>query len=122
MLQFDRVVKYINKYNLSRYDSEIIVKDKAVSDYFEETISLGCNPKSSANWITSVILGYLNKNDLRITDIYLTPKMLVELIDMVDTGKISSKQSKQVFTKCLEENKEPSKGSSVLGKPLIPFS
>ena len=33
--------------------------------------------------------------------------MLVELIKMVDEGKISSKQSKQVFYKCLEENKEP---------------
>ena len=119
MLQFDRVVKYINEYNLSRYDSEIIVKDKAVSDYFEETIKLGCNPKSSANWITSVILGHLNKNDLKITDIYLTPKMLVELINMVDSGKISSKQSKQVFTKCIEENKEPSKVVKELGMTQI---
>ena len=109
MLQFDRIQKYMNEYELSRYDSTIIVKDKNVSDYFEETVKLGCNPKSSANWITSIILGHLNKNDLKINDIYLTPKMLVELIDMVDGGKISSKQSKQVFIKCLEENKEPSK-------------
>jgi len=119
MLQYDRVQKYMTDYELSRYDSEIIVKDKLVSDYFEETISLGCNPKSSANWITSVILGHLNKNDLKITDIYLTPKMLVELINMVDEGKISSKQSKQVFTKCLEENKEPSKVVKELGMTQI---
>lgn len=119
MLQYDRVQKYMTDYELSRYDSEVIVKDKSVSDYFEETINLGCNPKSSANWITSVILGHLNKNDLKINDIYLTPKMLVELIDMVDSGKISSKQSKQVFTKCLEENKEPSKVVKELGMTQI---
>ena len=119
MLQYDRVQKYMTDYELSRYDSEIIVKDKLVSDYFEETISLGCNPKSSANWITSVILGHLNKNDLKITDIYLTPKMLVELINMVDSGKISSKQSKQVFTKCLEESKDPSKVVKELGMTQI---
>ena len=119
MLQYDRIIKYMNEYELSRYDSTIIVKDKKVSDYFEETISLGCNPKSSANWITSVILGYLNKNDLKINDISLTPKMLVELIEMVDSGKISSKQSKQVFTKCLEENKEPSKVVKELGMTQI---
>ena len=107
MLQFERVEKYMGEYELSRYDSDIIVKDKRVSDYFEETIKLGCNPKSSANWITSVILGYLNKYELNITDLFLTPSMLVELIKMVDEGKISSKQSKQVFFKCLEENKEP---------------
>ena len=107
MLQFDRVVKYMNQYGLSRYDSEIIVKDKKVSDYFDETISLGCNPKSSANWITSNILGYLNKNGLSIDDIYLTPKMLCELVSMIYEGKISSKQSKDVFIKCLEDKKEP---------------
>lgn len=119
MLQFERVEKYMNEYGLSRYDSEIIVKDKRVSDYYEETISLGADPKISANWITSVILGYLNKYELAITDIYLTPSMLVELIKMVEDGKISSKQSKQVFFKCLEESKEPSKIVKELGMTQI---
>lgn len=107
MLQYERVEKYMGEYGLSRYDSDIIVKDKKVSDYFEETIKLGCDPKSSANWLTSIILGYLNKYELNITDLFLTPTMLVELIKMVDEGKISSKQGKQVFFKCLEDNKEP---------------
>ena len=119
MLQFERVEKYMNEYGLSRYDSEIIVKDKRVSDYYEETISLGADPKISANWITSVILGYLNKYELAITDIYLTPTMLVELIKMVEDGKISSKQSKQVFFKCLEESKEPAKIVKELGMTQI---
>ncbi len=119
MLQFERVEKYMNEYGLSRYDSEIIVKDKRVSDYYEETISLGADPKTSANWITSVILGYLNKYELAITDIYLTPTMLVELIKMVEDGKISSKQSKQVFFKCLEESKEPAKIVKELGMTQI---
>lgn len=119
MLQFERIEKYMNEYELSRYDSTIIVKDKNVSDYFEETIKLGINPKSSANWITSNILGYLNKNELDITEILFTPKNLVELINMVDSGKISSKQSKQVFIKCLEENKNPSKVVKELGMTQI---
>ena len=119
MLQYERVEKYMNEYGLSRYDSEIIVKDKRVSDYYEETISLGADPKISANWITSVILGYLNKYELAITDIYLNPTMLVELIKMVEDGKISSKQSKQVFFKCLEESKEPAKIVKELGMTQI---
>ena len=119
MLQYQRVEKYMNEYELSRYDSDIIVKDKKVSDYFEETIKLGCNPKSSANWLTSIILGYLNKYELNINEIYLTPKMLVELIKMIDDGKISSKQSKQVFFKCLEESKEPNAVVKELGMTQI---
>lgn len=107
MLQYERIEKYMGVYGLSRYDSEIIVKDKKVSDYFEETIKLGADPKSSANWLTSIILGYLNKYEIGIDDLFLKPSMLYELINMVDTRKISSKQSKQVFFKCVEENKEP---------------
>ena len=119
MLQFERVEKYMGEYGLSRYDSEIIVKDKKVSDYFEECIKLGADPKSAANWITTTILGYLNKNDINISNLYLTPKMLYELISMVDDGKISSKQSKQVFSKCLEDKKEPNKVVKELGMTQI---
>ena len=119
MLQFDRIEKYINEYELSRYDSSILVHDKNVSDYFEECIKLGCNPKSASNWINTTILGYLNKNGLKIMDIYLTPKMLCEIITMIDEGKISSKQSKEVFTKCLEENKEPKQVVKELGVTQI---
>ena len=119
MLQFDRIKKYMSDYGLSRYDSEILVHDKNVSDYFEETVKLGCNPKSSSNWITTTILGYLNKNGLKIDSIYLTPKMLCELINMIDDGKISSKQSKEVFIKCLEENKEPNHVVKELGVTQI---
>lgn len=119
MLQYERIQKYMEEYGLSRYDSDIIVKDKKVSDYFEETIELGVNPKSSANWLTSVILGYLNKYELSITDLFLTPSMLVELISMVDEGKISSKQSKQVFFKCIEDNIEPKEVVKKLGMTQI---
>lgn len=119
MLQYDRIQKYMGDYNLSRYDASIIAHDKNVSDYFDETIKLGCNPKSSSNWITSMILGYLNKNNLKINDIYMTPKMLVELISMIESGKISSKQSKEVFEKVLSDKKAPSDIVNELGLTQI---
>ena len=106
-LASERKTKYIEKYGLSDYDATIIVKDKKVSDYYEEVIKLGGNPKKASNWLTSVILGHLNKYDIEITDIYLTPKMLFDIMKMVDDGKISSKQSKDVLYKCLKDEKEP---------------
>ena len=63
----------------------------------------------ASNWITSVILGHLNKNDISIKQIFVTPVMLSELIKMVDSGKISSKQAKEVLYKALMDDKEPSK-------------
>ena len=107
-LASERKAKYMSVYGLSEYDSTVLVKDKAISDYYEEIIKLGGEAKNAANWLTSVILGHLNKTETDIKDLYLTPKMLVDLMQMVSDGKISSKQSKQVMYKVLEDEKEPS--------------
>ena len=50
----------------------------------------------------------MNKYELTINDLYLTPEMLKFITDNIKNGTISSKQAKEVFFKVLEENKEPS--------------
>lgn len=118
-LASERKETYMNEYGLSDYDSTIIVKDKAISDYYEETIKLGGEPKNSANWLTSVILGHLNKTETEIKDLFLTPQMLVDLMQLVSSGKISSKQSKEVMYKVLENKKEPKQIVKELGVEQI---
>ena len=103
----ERKEKYIKEYGLPNKDAKTIVKDKSLADFYEESLSLGGDPKQVSNWLTGNILGYLNKYDLAINDIYLTPKMLVSIINMIEIGSISSKQSKEVLVKVIEEEKEP---------------
>ena len=50
----------------------------------------------------------MNKNEIEINDIYLTPEMLKFILDKQKEGIISSKQAKEVFNKVLDEKKEPS--------------
>ena len=114
-LASERKEKYINEYGLSVRDAKIIVKEKPLADYFEETISLGAKPQSVANWLISIILGHLNKMELNIKDLFLTPAMLKGLIDMVETNKISIKQAKEILPKALEDEKDPVKLVSELG-------
>lgn len=114
-LAHQRKEKYIEEYGLSNYDATILVKEKSISDFYEETIKLGADKKKASNWITSIILGYLNKNELEIKDIYLTPKMLHEIMNMIESGKISTKQSKEVLYHVIEKEKEPSKIVEELG-------
>ena len=103
----ERKGKYIKEYGLSNYDATILVKDKEISDYYEETLKYSVDPKIASNWITSIILGYLNKLNLEIKDLFITPEMLANLIKLVDKKEISSKQAKEVLTEALEENKNP---------------
>ena len=106
-LAFERKEKYINEYGLSNYDATILVKEKNISDYFEETISYNVDKKAASNWITSVILGHVNKYELDISKIFVTPKMLADLISLVEDNTISSKQAKEVLYKALTEEMEP---------------
>lgn len=106
-LPSERLDKYMNQYNLSKYDATNLIKEKSVSDYFEECLKLGTDPKSASNWITTRILGYINKEVISMKELFITPKMLHELIEMIDKKEISSKQAKDVFYKALEDRKEP---------------
>lgn len=107
LLPLERKTKYIEDYNLSSYDAGVLVKTKEVSDYFEECLELGMNPKEALKLITSQIMGYINKYDIEITDIFLTPKRLLKIINFLNNNTISSKQAKELFFLVLEEKEEP---------------
>ena len=107
-LPYERKEKYINSLNLTPYDATILVKDKGVADYFEECIRIGIDPKEACTWVNVNISAYMNKYDLSIKDIFLTPEMLKFILDNIANGTISIKQAKEVFFKVLDEKKEPS--------------
>ncbi len=106
MLQLDRKRKYMEEYELSKYDSEVLVKVKENSDFFNECVSLGADPKKTCNWITGMLMAYLNETELKIEDLQVKPVMIKELIELVDNKTISSKQAKEVFEIMLEEGKD----------------
>ena len=109
MLAHERKEKYVKEYGLSNYDASVLVKDKKVSDYFEECVSLGSDPKSACNWITTKLLAEVNKSEtLTINDIFIKPNMLSELIKLIEDKKITNNQGKEVFSKMLEEKLSPS--------------
>lgn len=105
-LHLERKYDYINNYGLSNYDAGVLVKDKVISDYFEECLKIGIDAKAASNWISTQILGYINKEEIDIKDLYLTPKRLKDLVDAITSGVISSKQAKEIFIKVIEEKKE----------------
>ena len=106
-LAYERKKQYLNEFGLSEYDTNILIKDKDISDYFEECISINTDPKQAANWINGMILSYLNANDITIDELKLRPNDLKELIDLIESKTISSKQGKDVFNICVENGKSP---------------
>ncbi len=103
----ERLVRYVKEYNLTENEAKTLVKDFDLSNYYEESINIGIDPKVAFNWLSSNIIGYLNKEFMSINDFYVTPKRLKVIIDAINSGDISSKQGKELFNYCLDEKDEP---------------
>lgn len=102
-----RLDRYINELGLSSYDASILIANKEIAFYFDDVVKL-CNlPKLAANWIMTSVMAYLNKENKTIEEVNLPAANLAKLIVMIDSGKISSKQGKEVFETMLTTNKDP---------------
>ena len=107
ILPIERKKIYEEQYGLSSYDAKVIIKEKSVSDYFEECLKLGIPAKLASNWLTTSILGKINELDIPLEEFYLKPEYLKQIIDSVSSGAISSKQAKEIFNNAIREEKEP---------------
>ena len=106
-LQYERYHQYTNEYELSEYDSNVLVKDKDIADYFEELISYDIKPKEACSWVTTVILGSLNKLNTDLEGLFITSKMLSEVIKLTLDNKISVGNAKKVLYRAMDEKVDP---------------
>ncbi len=94
---------------LSAYDAGVLTDSKEIALYFEEIIAQTKNTKAASNWLTVQVKSFLNDNALHISEFKITPKRIAELVDFIDTGKVSHTIATQkIFPKMLED---PSKSA-----------
>ncbi|MDQ1911868.1 Asp-tRNA(Asn)/Glu-tRNA(Gln) amidotransferase subunit GatB [Paenibacillus sp. GD4] len=102
-----RKSRYVSEYGLPSYDAEVITSSMKVADFFEESLNYTKDAKAVANWIMGDLLGYLNANNLELSDVKITGQGLGEMIGLMEKGTISSKIAKTVFKSMLETGKAP---------------
>ena len=107
------------KLGLNDYDSSLLIADKDVSNYFDEAAKSGANPKLLANWVIGDIQSVLNKEGISIKKFNIAPSLLAELVLLIEEGKVSNKQARELFAKMLEKPKSPKKLLEESGTSLI---
>ncbi len=100
--------RFMEQYNLSEYDSDVLVSDQAVANYYEKAVSF-CpeEPKKVCNWIMTEVLSILNDELLSIEEFSVTPENIGELIKMVSTGELTGKIAKDIFPEMVSSRKTP---------------
>jgi len=77
--------RFIEKFNLSAYEANILVSDIETSKYFEEVIK-NSDVKISTNWITGELFALLNDKNLEISKSPISAKNLSKLINLIKNG------------------------------------
>ena len=95
------------KLGLNDKDWEQLTADKDISEYFDEMINSGADPKLSANWIIVDVQTILNKQNISIREFPIKPETLAELIKLIQNEKVYNKQARDIFNKMLKDNIDP---------------
>ena len=93
----ERKARYTNDFGLNEHDINVLIANKEVGDFFEETMKYSKNAKGVCNWLWGEVQGWLNKHEPTIVNTELKPEALAKLVAMIDTNEISSKQAKELI-------------------------
>ncbi|NLK71030.1 MAG: Asp-tRNA(Asn)/Glu-tRNA(Gln) amidotransferase subunit GatB [Clostridiales bacterium] len=102
-----RLERYINEYGLSETDAQIIVNQKLISDFYDETVKNYNNPISVSNFITVELLRRVNLGEVSMDNLPFSAKEFASLIEMADTDKVSKNDAKKILRLMVETGKSP---------------
>ena len=102
-----RISRFVESYSLPRYDAEVLVSDKELADFFEESVQICNRPKEVSNWMMSDLLRNLYENNLELTECKISPEHLVEMIKLIEKGVISGKIGKKILPEMVLTGKHP---------------
>ena len=99
---------------LTKDDAAIILSDPRTAKYFEEGAKIVKSPKDFANFLIVEINAYLNKKDMDISSLELSPSTLGEIVLMQEVDGLSHKQCVDILNEVLESGCSPLEAKKIL--------
>ena len=98
--------RFVEQYQVSAYDAGVLANDLELAGYFETAAKGAKKPKNVANWILNDLQNALSNAGKAIKDCPIPPEVLDVLVNLIDSGKISGKQGKEVFAEMFATGKD----------------
>lgn len=113
----ERIKRFMKVYKLSEYESNVLVMDKKLADYFEEIVKIYGKPKKVVNILINDFLRYVNEFNLSLAEAInrVKPEYVKELLKMLDEGLISIKILKNILPQIIKLGVKPSRIIKELG-------
>jgi aspartyl-tRNA(Asn)/glutamyl-tRNA(Gln) amidotransferase subunit B len=106
-LPLARKQRFMRDYQLPPGDAQTFVWDVPLGNYFETVAKQTKNPKPAANWIINNLRAKLSESQTGLDDLKFKPATIPELIDLVESGKISNKIAQEVFSEVFASGGSP---------------
>jgi len=89
--------RFVQDYEVSEYDAGVLASDLELARYFETAAKSAGKPKLVANWILNDLQSALSSSGKVMAECPIPAEGLNELIALIEAGKISSSQAREVF-------------------------
>lgn len=99
--------RFMADYQLPAPDAETFVNDVPLSAYFEAIAKRSKNPKAVANWVINNLRAKITESHRTLDELKFKPEWILELIDLVESGKISSRIAQDVFGEMFDAGESP---------------
>ncbi|MCX6980537.1 MAG: Asp-tRNA(Asn)/Glu-tRNA(Gln) amidotransferase subunit GatB [Verrucomicrobia bacterium] len=97
--------RFVAEYSVTGYDASVLASERTLAEYFDTAAKGAKKPKNVANWIINDLLSALTAAEKTISNCPISAHALDELVNLIDDGKISSKQGKEVFAEMFASGK-----------------
>ncbi|MGA7832704.1 MAG: Asp-tRNA(Asn)/Glu-tRNA(Gln) amidotransferase subunit GatB [Terracidiphilus sp.] len=101
-----RRARMVAEYEINPKDAFTLTAERAFADRFEAAARTARNPRRVANLLLSEVGGRLKALGLEQEQSPVSMAGIVQAADLLDEGKISSKQLKQLFDLCFEKGED----------------
>ncbi|MDX9895206.1 Asp-tRNA(Asn)/Glu-tRNA(Gln) amidotransferase subunit GatB [Desulfofustis limnaeus] len=95
----ERRTRFMTQFTLNEVDASLLIEDKDLADYYEKTVARCGNAKRAANWIMTELLRELKGGS--VASCKVTADQLGDLLLLIESGTISGKIAKSVFTEMM---------------------
>src|SRR6266481_2558621 len=99
--------RFVTAYGITPYDAEVLTNTQALADYFEAVVNAGAPGKAAANWMQTELLRGLKDSGKEISASLVSPAALAELVNLVESAKITAAIGKKVFATMFESGRTP---------------
>nr|MDO8115296.1 Asp-tRNA(Asn)/Glu-tRNA(Gln) amidotransferase subunit GatB [Candidatus Sigynarchaeota archaeon] len=97
-----RVLRFVKQYQIPAYDAEVLVDSKSMADFYEAAIKMFNDAKDVSNWLMGDVARRLNEDNLDISETKISPKALVQMLQMIKDGTITGKIGKTLVKDMLD--------------------